>query len=134
MIVRVLVDTNQYDVEIEDLEARPVVARVEGERFEIWPALPTSPKPEPASPGSEPSKHPARPLPSQIAAPLPGVIVSINVHPGDLVQAGQQICVLEAMKMRNSILAPRDGTIAAVHVHPGLIVRSRQALLDYADG
>jgi biotin carboxyl carrier protein len=44
--------------------------------------------------------------------------MSILVRPGDRVASGDEVCVVEAMKMEQSIRAPRDGLIKAVHVQP----------------
>ena len=52
-------------------------------------------------------------------APMPGVIVEVNVGPGDAVERGQTIAVLDAMKMQNNIKSPRAGTIAEVCVAVG---------------
>ena len=57
--------------------------------------------------------------PGAVKAPLPGVILSIDVSVGDAVKRGQRIAILEAMKMENSILADRDGTITAINVNKG---------------
>lgn len=54
-----------------------------------------------------------------VTAPLPGVIVEISVKVGDTVTAGQQVAVLEAMKMENAIEADRNGTVTAIHVNKG---------------
>ncbi len=54
-----------------------------------------------------------------MASPLPGVIIDVNVNVGDAVKAGQQVAVLEAMKMENSIEASQAGTVTAVHVSKG---------------
>lgn len=55
----------------------------------------------------------------EIKAPLPGVMIAVNAKIGDVVKAGQEIAVLEAMKMENSIEATIDGTVTAVHVKEG---------------
>lgn len=54
-----------------------------------------------------------------LAAPMPGVILAIEVKAGDAVRRGDALLILEAMKMRNTIRAPRDGLVAAVLVEPG---------------
>ena len=54
-----------------------------------------------------------------VASPLPGVIVSVNVKPGDNVKAGQVVAVLEAMKMENEIQSEYDGVVTAVKVSQG---------------
>ena len=54
-----------------------------------------------------------------VKAPLPGVIVSVNVKVGDAVKAGQVVAVLEAMKMENDILSEVNGTVTSIHVAAG---------------
>jgi hypothetical protein len=49
---------------------------------------------------------------------MPGLIVSVAVAPGQEVKLGQELCVLEAMKMENVLRAERDGAIAEVNVAP----------------
>ena len=48
----------------------------------------------------------------EIHAPMPGIILEVNVSEGDEVKKGDFLCVLEAMKMENTLTAPRDGIIA----------------------
>ena len=54
-----------------------------------------------------------------IIAPLPGTIIEILVQPGDKVEAGQAVAVLEAMKMENELQAEYSGTVTAVNVAEG---------------
>ena len=42
---------------------------------------------------------------------MPGTIFSVNVAAGDVVSAGEEVCVVEAMKMHNALLAPSSGTV-----------------------
>ena len=49
---------------------------------------------------------------------MPGKVLAILVRPGDRVSAGDDLCVIEAMKMEQSIRAPRDGVVKTVHVQP----------------
>ena len=65
------------------------------------PAPQTAPAAAPAASGAG----------KAVTAPLPGNIVGISVKVGDTVKAGQQVAVLEAMKMENDIVATADGTI-----------------------
>ena len=53
--------------------------------------------------------------PAPLAAPMPGLIVRVNVEVGDQVQPGQGLVVMEAMKMENELRAPRAGRVAEVH-------------------
>ncbi len=145
MKIRVRIDAEFFEVEVGDLDARPVLATVAGQTFEVWPEEEAGrPSPAPAlsvAASSSPSVSPASPSVSPSApasaaavpAPIPGVILSISVTPGDSVVFGQELCVLEAMKMKNIIRASRAGVIAEVCVNPGDQVRHGQALLKYTD-
>lgn len=152
MKMRVVIEGTAYDVEIVDLNARPVVAIVDGERFEVWPE--SSPAPvagsldgrmalAPSVPSAPPAPSPPAPSAPVISAspgagaagngtvlaPIPGVILTVRVKPGDRVAAGQEVCVLEAMKMQNSIRAKQSGIVATVHVSDGQHVKHHQPLL-----
>jgi len=64
-----------------------------------------------------------------IVAPMHGLIVELDVRPGDIVAEGQVVAVIEAMKMMNEIRAHRAGTVKAVHVSSGSSVESGSPLL-----
>ena len=51
-----------------------------------------------------------------VATPMPGTLISLNVNEGDTVFEGQEIAVVEAMKMQNQLLAPRAGKIKKIYV------------------
>ena len=53
-----------------------------------------------------------------LAAPMPGAIVAVHVKPGDRVERGQPLLVMEAMKMEHTIVAPFAGTVEAVYFAP----------------
>lgn len=78
-----------------------------------------------AAPAQAPAPAPAQAAPAAsgagkpVTSPLPGVIVEISVKVGDTVKAGQQVAVLEAMKMENAIEADHAGTVTAIHVNKG---------------
>jgi biotin carboxyl carrier protein len=61
-------------------------------------------------------------------APIGGMIVEVNVKAGDSVKAGQQVLVLEAMKMKTTIGAHKDGTVTDLPVKVGDVVNSGQLL------
>ena len=54
-----------------------------------------------------------------LLSPMPGLLVSIAVNEGDVINAGEELVVLEAMKMENTLLAERDGVVAKIHYEPG---------------
>ena len=55
----------------------------------------------------------------RVTVPMQGTIVKVLVEQGDAVEAGQTLCVLEAMKMENPINADRAGTVKELKVKPG---------------
>jgi 3-methylcrotonyl-CoA carboxylase alpha subunit len=69
------------------------------------------------------SRRKARHGDHSMAAPMPGVVLKINVTPGDVVKKGASLLVLEAMKMEHQILAPYDGVVKAVHCKAGELVQ-----------
>ena len=64
-----------------------------------------------------------------IISPMPGAIVSVSVQPGDTVVDGQELCVVEAMKMQNVIKAEKDGVVKSVNVAPGQSVAVDELLI-----
>jgi len=66
----------------------------------------------------------------RIKAPIPGLIARLNVEPGQAVEAGQTVVVLEAMKMENEIRASKGGIVRQVHVKPGQTVVLNEALVE----
>jgi acetyl/propionyl-CoA carboxylase alpha subunit len=68
--------------------------------------------------------------PSRVEAPIPGKVVAVDVAPGDEVEAGQALVVLEAMKMQNQLTAERGGRVTAVHVAPGATVETGALLVE----
>ena len=69
---------------------------------------------------------------NELKAPMPGLIVDIRVTPGQVVQKGDPLLVLEAMKMENILKAPGDGTVAAVKVTLRDNVTKGQVLVQFA--
>jgi biotin carboxyl carrier protein len=68
--------------------------------------------------------------PQRLAAPMPGKVVRVLVHPGDTVRARQPLIVVEAMKMENELRAVRDGQVAKVHVEEGVSVDAGALLIE----
>ena len=68
-----------------------------------------------------------------IRSPMPGLIVNVPVQEGDLVQKGEQVIILESMKMENELRAPRDGVISRVAVGNGDSVEKDQVLVVIVD-
>jgi len=68
---------------------------------------------------------------NNIKAPMPGLILDINVTVGDKIKEDDPILILEAMKMENSILSPRNGTIKSVGVKKGEAVDKGVLLIEF---
>ena len=68
--------------------------------------------------------------PAPLIAPMPGLIVRINVQPGDTVHPGQGLVVMEAMKMENELRAQAAGTVRSVQVKPGTAVEKGTILIE----
>ena len=127
--VRVEVDGEIFTVGVE---AVPVAA--ETTTPETTRAVGASPAASPRLPKfsetSEVSVPQAAPAPQAVPAPLPGVIKSIAVRPGQRVAADDELLVIEAMKMDNVIRAPRGGTVGTIHVTEGRQVAYGEILLE----
>ena len=68
--------------------------------------------------------------PAPVVAPMPGLIVRVNVARGDRVAAGAGVIVMEAMKMENELRAPAAGMVKAVHATPGSAVEKGTVLVE----
>lgn len=67
---------------------------------------------------------------NDIKAPMPGMILDVNIKEGDEVKEGDYLLVLEAMKMENTLTAPRDGIVKSVSVQKGETVEKNQLLIE----
>ena len=134
------INGKHYEATITEVEHNVAEVELNGkkytidvERSEAVASIPTIATPKAAPAAAAPAAAPAAPKvaagANSIVAPLPGSVVSISVKAGDAVKAGQQLAVIEAMKMENEILAPADGTVKAVHVSAGQAVQQGDALI-----
>ena len=129
--IRVKVADRWFTVEVADPHASPVRAIVDGEEVEVQlenvvaaevqPESITPPPPAPVSPAPEPTPAVgAGRAPTKLfSSPMPGVILSVAVSVGDEVVTGDEICVLEAMKMQQMLRADWSGIVRSVHVEAG---------------
>ena len=138
--LRIKVGDNWYNVEIGELAQSPVEVTVEGETFLVEvEGLPSQPPTRPRR-GRTQSAGIVAPPPARgasgnssdniIASPLSGRVISILVRPGDQVSTGQEVCVVEAMKMGQSIRAHRDGIVKEIAVQPMDTVRTNDPLIE----
>ena len=68
---------------------------------------------------------------NELKAPMPGLVLHIDVKPGDVLQKGDRVLVLEAMKMENVIKAPANVTVASVEVEQGKTVDKNQVMVRF---
>ncbi len=141
--LKITVNDKSYEVEVGDLSASPLTVTVNGKPYEVEfsltepersrePAAQPSVAASVAAPPSAPAKiSPTTVRAKAVTAPMPGHIAEIFVQPGDQVSAGQQLCLLEAMKMKNAIRSPRDGVVETVPVSPGQKVAHGEPLVTF---
>ena len=138
---RILINGQPHVAEVKEIVGESAVVDVDGKTevvkvlgLQAGPAAPapkvavTKPTPAPAVPAAPvptptpTTQPPADKRPTQgdtVTAPIPGKIISVAVKIGDAVKPGDELCVIEAMKMGNSIKAQRGGTIVDVLIAPG---------------
>ena len=123
------INGNTYNVSIGDIddsvaqeEVNGVPYKVELEKAQAVKVV-SAPRPSAAPRTESGNKVISKPSVSgganAVKAPLPGVVLSVNVKEGDTVKAADTVIVLEAMKMENAIHAGRDGKIKSINVKQG---------------
>ena len=119
MKLKIVIENKAYEVEVDVAnEAElgpntPVTATIQSE------VLPTAGEPDLNSD------------PKIIRSPVAGLVVRMNVQPGQEVQAREVLLVLESMKMESNVLAQQAGTIKSVDVTPGSAVKVGQDLIHF---
>ena len=139
---RVKIGERWYTLQLGDLTSSPVEVTVEGETFYVeleGLAPPPPPPPRRGRPSTKegiaaaPPHNHSGPTPTSgavLRSPMPGRVISIMVRPGDRVSAGDEVCVVEAMKMEQSIQATQDGVVKTVHVQLMDSVNANDALIE----
>ena len=128
MKYKITLNDRVYEVEVERGVAEVV------KEYDYVPPVPAA-APVAAIPAAAPAAAPA-PAPAPVAAaegekvssPMPGTILNVLVKAGDTVTEGQNLMVLEAMKMENEILAPKAGKVVQVAVTKGSTVATGDLL------
>jgi len=133
MKYKITLNNRVYEVEVEAGKAMLL-----DEYEAVAPAAPAPAAPVAAAPvaaAPAPAAAPAAAAPvvvgagEPVAAPMPGTIVKVNVTQGQAVNAGDVLCVLEAMKMENDIKAPKAGTVSQIVTTKGASVSSGDVLI-----
>lgn len=68
---------------------------------------------------------------SEIKSPMPGLVLDVFVKPGDIIKKGDQVLVLEAMKMENILKTQTDAVVKSIHVEKGQAVEKAQILIKF---
>jgi propionyl-CoA carboxylase alpha chain len=68
---------------------------------------------------------------NELRCPMPGLVIGVTVNEGDAVHKGQEMFMIESMKMQSSIASPRDGQVESVLVKAGQTVESDQVLMKF---
>lgn len=126
MKYKVTLNGRTYEVEVEAGKAMLL-----DEYEAIAPAAPATVPAAAPAPVAAPSAAPAASLAAgePVKAPMPGVVLKVQVQQGQAVKAGQVLVILEAMKMENEIVAPKDGTVAQIVAAKGASVESGAPLV-----
>ena len=127
---------NNYNVKILSHEASVIKLEVNGTSYSVkmkeevkkvkTPTLVRAASKRP----SEPLKVNPSSSKTKIVAPIPGVILSIDVKVGDTIKVGDRMLVLEAMKMENNIISEKAGVITAIHISSGQQVLQNEIMLE----
>lgn len=130
----VKVNGKNYEIEVEELSTENIVSQpVQTQKVatqptavvqknEPIPAPAPAPQPKPVAPSTSGGKN-------VVKAPLPGVVVDINVAEGNRISKGQKLLVIEAMKMENEILSEVDGVVEKILVKKGDNIDGDQELI-----
>ncbi|HKJ80066.1 MAG TPA: biotin/lipoyl-containing protein [Prolixibacteraceae bacterium] len=129
---------NDYDVHIKDIEENIAELDVNGTIYKVeiksevraskTPKLIRKPVEKMPGEGQIRKKEPTGK--HAITAPLPGTILKLNVAVGDVVTEGQNVLVMEAMKMENQVQSTKGGEVLAVKVNPGDSVMQDDVLIE----
>lgn len=133
------INGNKYEVVIGDISDCVATLTVNGENYTVEmerPAEPEKKKPTikpaaaaPAAPVNKENTSSAVNKANAVKAPLPGVVTEILVEVGQEVKAGDNVVVLEAMKMANNLQTEKDGKVTAICVQAGQNVMEDEPLL-----
>lgn len=129
-VFRIRVNGHEYEVEVEDISGVSAGSPAKSRQSQVSePVRQETRKPAavPAAPSIAVQEGVAT-----IMAPMPGTILDVLVNPGDKVNKGQPLMILEAMKMENEILAPRDCTVGQINATKGASVNAGDLLITFS--
>lgn len=132
---KITINGKTYDVGVEDVDGG---AEVKSVQVAAAPKAAPAPAPAAAPKAAAPAAAPAAAAPKaasgagDVAAPLPGTVLSISVTEGQQVKAGQVLVIFEAMKMENEIVSPVAGTVKKIHVAKGAVLETGMVVVSIA--
>jgi oxaloacetate decarboxylase alpha subunit/pyruvate carboxylase subunit B len=123
----VFVDDEYFEVGVDPVDGAPVISHVQprlapamaAPKIVTTPAVPKAVETKATVDPAAAAKTAANTDGTPLTAPMPGMIVSFEKEIGDMVNLGETVVVLEAMKMENALPAPVGGTIKAIHYRSG---------------
>tara|TARA_B100000941_G_C28303282_1_gene447604 strand:- start:199 stop:636 length:438 start_codon:yes stop_codon:yes gene_type:complete len=137
--IQIKIGTESYDVEVGDISVSPVDVKVNGNIYsvdiskylkniqpkkrKITKKIPTRTKKQ------ENITKNNNTVNNSVKSPMPGTILGVKVSVGDTVKVGDELLVLESMKMENMINSPIDGTISKILISEGDSVQHGQELI-----
>ncbi len=119
-VYSVLLDGRSYEARVEERPGGGVVVVIDGYRFEIDVHDPRRWSRKSGGRGDQGIQR--------VIAPMPGKVVRVLIAPGDAVEAGQGLVVVEAMKMQNELKATRPGKVVTVPAREGATVAAGEVL------
>ena len=136
---------NNYDVDIMNYENNIMKLEVNGTPYKVevhrevqkvsatkTPTLVRARVPEPKTGEKKIKKNISTGAGKPVLAPLPGTILKVLVSNGDEVKRGDNLMIMEAMKMENNILSEKDGIVGSIKVAEGDTVLQNDVLLEIA--
>ena len=127
--LRVRVGTKWYQVEVEDIGSDPVKVLVDGEMYEVSLTDTGIVSEQEKNSLSESSSinwdetvdiHESENEDRRVFnSPMPGSVISVSVNIGDLLEIGDQVCILESMKMQQIVITDVSGEVTRIVVDPG---------------
>ena len=126
MKLKITIDQKTYEVEVEAAEPETASASLRG--YPVEPAQVRLPAAAAAAPPAD-----AAPVNEEkvCRSPVSGIVVRVVAQPGQTLQAGDVLLVLEAMKMETNITAPIAGKVAAIKAKQGDSVQSGQVVVEF---
>ena len=132
MKLQIGIDGRNYEVEVEVLQED---GAPRGPIYGSYPTMPATIQSTPAHGIETPPNHLADGAGVDEAkvcrSPVAGIVIRVNVQPGQQLQAHDLMLVLEAMKMETNVTAPGPGVVKAIKVQPQESVKVNQVLVEF---